>query len=71
MAAFRFRLAKLLGLREKAERDAAVEFARREGFVRRCLAEIEGMRAARQGLLEKRDTLQQPWQTTLHGVIRC
>lgn len=59
MAAFRFRLAKLLGLREQAERDAAIEFARRDGLVRACAAELAELRTSRQELLRKRDGLQQ------------
>ncbi len=57
--AFRFRLAKVLGLREHAEQDAARELARRQGLVNACRLELDRMARSREELLARRDSLQQ------------
>ena len=56
--AFRFRLAKVLGLRERAEEDAARELARRQSLVNACNNELAAMARSREELLARRDSLQ-------------
>lgn len=58
MARFRFRLEKLLRLRERAEQDAALVLGRREGEL--ALLRKERARGAelRRALMERRDRLQ-------------
>ena len=59
MGRFRFRLQKVLHLRERAEQDAALELGRREGELLLVQQEMQQMAALRRRLLERRDALQQ------------
>ena len=58
MTGFQFRLAKILKLRVRREREAAREFARRQGLVEKCRRELDGTRQSRAELLQRRDSLQ-------------
>jgi flagellar protein FliJ len=58
MAVFRFRMAKILRLRERAEQAAALEMARRQGRVDLCRQALANMARSRADLLARRDDLQ-------------
>ncbi len=59
MAVFRFRMEKILRLRERAEQDAALELARRQGRADACRQALARMAQSRADLFRRRDDLQQ------------
>ncbi len=58
MATFRFRMAKILRLRERAEQEAALEMGRRQGKLDLCRQSLMDMAQSRTDLLTRRDDLQ-------------
>lgn len=58
MTGFRFRMAKILRLRERAEQEAALELGRRQGLLDLCRKTLADMARSRADLLARRDDLQ-------------
>ncbi len=58
MAVFRFRMARILRLRERAEQEAALEMGRRQGRLDLCRQSLKEMAQTRADLLARRDDLQ-------------